>query len=232
MCTGGYQVKRIERARELPPLKQFHWFGIAGSCLMLAGVVVSMIAYVGTEGERFSPLNHFISELGHVGVSRLAGVFNVGLVAAGILYLPFTLGLGAVLGGWWAAAGTLAGVVAAVAVACVGVFPMNNLPPHYAAAMTYFRSGLLTVLLFGVAIQRQRTGHEEIDRRANIASLAAVLAYAVFLVWIEIQPGGASDFHAGLIVARPTLWPSAILEWSILAAMVAWFVVVGACRRR
>jgi hypothetical membrane protein len=225
-------VKSLDRARELPLFRRFHWFGFAGSGLMLACVVVSMVAYVGAEGERFSPLNHFISELGHVGVSRLAGVFNAGLVASGVLYLPFTLGLGAALGGWWAAAGTLVGVVAAVAVACVGVFPMNDLPPHYAAAMTFLRSGLLTVLLFAVAIQRQRPDRKVIDRRANLASLAAVLAYAVFLAWSEIRPGGASDFHAGVIVARPALWPSAILEWAILAAMVAWFIVVGACRRR
>jgi hypothetical membrane protein len=222
----------VERAREHPLMKHFHWFGIAGSLLMVACVIVPMVAYVGTEGEHFSPLNHFISELGHVGVSRLAPVFNAGLVASGILYLPFTLGLGIALGGWWAAAGTVAGLVAAVAVACVGFFPMNNLPPHYAAAMTFFRSGLLTVLLSGIAIQRQRPGRHAVDRRANVASVAAVLAFAAFLLWIQVQPGGASDFHNGLIATRPAIWPSAILEWSILVAMMAWFFVVGACRRR
>ena len=220
------------RARELPPFKQFHWFGLAGSILMLACVTASMLAYVGTGGERFSPLNHFISELGHVGVSRLAAVFNAGLVASGALYLPFTLGLGMTLGGWWAAAGTLAGLVAAVAVACVGFFPMNDLPRHYAAAMTFFRFGLLTVLFFAVAIQRQRPGRRAIDRRANVASLATVLAFAAFLAWIGVQPGGSSDFHGRAISARPAVWASAMLEWSILVTMVAWFFVVGACRRR
>jgi hypothetical membrane protein len=225
-------VNLIERAREHRLMKHFHWFGIAGSVLMLAGVTVSMIAYIGIEGERFSPLNHFISELGQVGVSRLAAVFNAGLVASGVLYLPFTLGLGIALGSWWAAAGTAAGLVAAVAVACVGFFPMNNLPPHYTAAMTFFRSGLLTVLLSGIAIQRQRPGQRAVDRRANLAGVVAVLTFAAFLLWVQFQPGGASDFQNGVIAARPAVWPSAILEWSILVAMVAWFFVVGALRRR
>jgi hypothetical membrane protein len=221
----------VERARNHPLSKHFHWFGIAGSVLMLACVIIAMVAYVGTEGQRYSPLNHFISELGLVGVSRLALVFNAGLVASGVLYLPFTLGLGAAIGGWWAAAGTLAGLVAAVAVACVGFFPMNDLPPHIAAAMTFFRSGLLTVLLFGIAIQRQRPGRLAVDRRANVAGVVAVLAFAGFLLWMQLQPGSASGFSEGVIVDRPAVWPSAILEWSILVAMVAWFFVVGACRR-
>ncbi len=229
---GGYQVKSLERVRELPLFKRFHWYGFAGSGLMLACVVVSMVAYVGADGERFSPLNHFISELGHVGVSRFAGVFNTGLVVSGILYLPFSLGLGAVLGGWWAAAGTLAGVVSAVAVAGVGVFPMNDLPPHIAAAMLFFRSGLVAVLLFAVAIQRQRPDRKVIDRRANIAGLATVLAFAVFIAWIETRPGGSTGFQVSAFSDRPAVWPSAILEWSILATLVAWFIVVGACRRR
>ena len=222
----------VERAREHPLMKHFQWYGIAGSVLLLACVAVAMSGYLGTEGERFSPLNHFISELGHVGVSRLAIVFNAGLVAAGVLYLPFTLGLGAALGSWWAAAGAVAGLVAAVAVACVGFFPMNDLPPHYTAAMTFFRSGLLTVLLFGIAIQRQLPDRRVVDRRANLAGVVAVFAYAAFLLWIQFRPGGASDFHSGVIASRPAVWPSAILEWSILVAMMAWFFVVGACRRR
>jgi hypothetical membrane protein len=224
-------MKWIERLREFPPLKRYYLFGMAGSIVVLACVLAPMAAYSGRAGERYSPLNHFISELGEVGVSRLAPVFNIGLVAAGVLYVPFVLGLGAAVGGWWAAAGTLAGLVSAVSVACVGVFPMNNLPPHYAAAMTFFRSGLVTILLFGIAIQRQHPDRRVVDRRANIAGIAAALAYASFLVRIQVLPGRASDFHADLLAARPAIRPSAVLEWSILVAMIAWFFVVGACRR-
>jgi hypothetical membrane protein len=223
-------MKWIERVREFLPFKRFHLFGMAGSILVLAGVLVPMAVYVGRAGERYSPLNHFISELGEVGVSRLAPVFNAALVAAGVLYVLFVLGLGAAVGGWWAAAGTLAGLVSAMSAACVGVFPMNDLAPHIAAAVTFFRSGLVTVLLFGIAIQRQRAGRRAVDRRSNIAGIAAATAYATFLLWMAARPGSTSDFQPAL-VARPDIWPSAILEWSVLVTVIVWFFVVAACRR-
>lgn len=106
---------------------------------------------------------------------------------------------------------------------------MNDFAPHIAAALLFFRSGLVTVPLFGIAIQLQRPGRREIDRRANIAGIAALLAFAAFLVWMQLQPGTASDFQVS--AARPAVWSGAILEWAILVTMIAWFFVVSACRR-
>jgi hypothetical membrane protein len=226
-------MKLVERVRKLPAVNRFHLFGIAGSAVIAACTAVAMAAYTGARGERFSILNHFISELGHVGVSRLALVFNAGLIGAGALYVPFALGLGAMLGGWWAAAGTAAALVAAVSVACVGVFPMNKLAPHIAAAMMFFRSGLVVMLLLGIAIQRQRPDRRVVDRRANIAGVVAVLAYAVFVAWIWRAPDAAGALDPRMLLAdRPRVWATAILEWVLMAASVAWFLVIGLCRRR
>jgi hypothetical membrane protein len=223
-------VKWIDRIREWPLVKRFHWLGLAGSFVLIACVLLPMVAYAGGAGERYSPLNHYISELGEVGVSPLAMVFNAGLVAAGVLYLPFVLGFGVSIGGWWAAAGTAAGIVSAVSVACVGLFPMNNLAAHETAAMTFFRSGLATVLLCGVAIQRQQPGRRVIDRRANIAGAAAVIAYAAFLARMQVRPGSRGGFPPGLLPSHPAVRAGAVLEWSILVTMVVWFFVVAACR--
>jgi len=225
-------MRWVEELRGYPPLNRFHLFGIAGSCAATAGTIGAMIPYVGAQGERFSILNHFISELGRVGVSPLAPLFNGGLVVAGILYVPFALGLGTMLGGWWAAAGTVAALVSAVSVAGVGIFPMNDLQPHIMAAMTFFRSGLLTMLLFGVAIHRQKRERTVVDRRANIAGGVALLAYAAFLAWIWERPGGSSGLDASFGTDRPAVWTAALLEWAVMAASVAWFLVVGLCRKR
>ncbi len=221
----------VEELREFPPFKRFHLFGIVGSVVVTACSIVAGVGYSGASREGYSPLNHFISELGQVGVSRLAVVFNAGLVAAGVLYVPFALGLGTMLGGWWAAAGTVAALVAAASVACVGFFPMNNLQPHIAAATAFFRSGLVTMLLFGIALQRQRPERTVIDRRANIAGLAAFLAYAVFLVWLWPKPGTPSGLGTTGLANRPAIWTGAILEWAVMVATTAWFLVVGLCRR-
>jgi len=224
-------VSWIERARRLPPVRLFHLFGIAGSAAVAAGSAAAAAAYRGAQGEPYSVMNHFISELGRTGVSRLSWAFNGGLIAGGVLFTLFVLGLGITLGGFWAACGTAAGVAATVAVAFVGVFPMNDLQPHIAAAMTYFRSGLAAMLLFGVAIQRQPPSRRVIDRRANAAGFIALFAYALFLVWLASDPGTSSVLSGAALEHRPAVWPSAILEWSVMIASVAWFLVVALCRR-
>jgi hypothetical membrane protein len=60
----------------------FPAWGIAGT--ILAGCIIPSLRYKGRQGQRFSPLNHFISELGERNVSTYARVFNLSLVAAGI----------------------------------------------------------------------------------------------------------------------------------------------------
>jgi hypothetical membrane protein len=187
-----------------------------------------MLPYTGRMGERFSPLNHFISELGQVGVSELAWLFNLGLILGGVLFVPFVAGLALALRSRWRWLGLAAGLVAAASLAGVGLFPMNRLAPHIVAALTYFRAGLVMVLGFGVAILRQRPGERVINRRVNLAGLAALAAYAGFLSYMAWLPeaAGASLDPSGL-TSRPVVWPLAVLEWSILATTVAWFLAVG-----
>ncbi len=43
--------------------------GMAGVLTVLLGSLVAVFFYRGKDGERYSPLNHFISELGEEGVS-------------------------------------------------------------------------------------------------------------------------------------------------------------------
>lgn len=71
-----------------------HICGFLGSAIIVLGSLITAIPYRGKEGESYSILNHFISELGEVGVSRLAPVFNASLIAGGVVLLIFVLGLG------------------------------------------------------------------------------------------------------------------------------------------
>ena len=87
------------------------------------------LRYRGKAGERFSLLNHFISELGEVGVSRGAWAFNGGLALTGLLLLPFVVHLGIVLGGVLGWGGAFFAAAATGGVAAVGIFPMNNRKP-------------------------------------------------------------------------------------------------------
>ncbi len=72
-------------------------------------------------------------------MSPLAWLFNLGLIVGGLFLIPFSLGLGLSLPGWLPKMGIIAGLAAATSLSGVGLFPMNNLPPHITVAQTYFR---------------------------------------------------------------------------------------------
>jgi len=57
--------------------------GLASAGVILFGVVIAAVPYRGHAGEAYSPLNHFISELGEVATSRLAWAFNLGIILGG-----------------------------------------------------------------------------------------------------------------------------------------------------
>ena len=122
-------------------MDKLSWFGITGALLVMLAVAYSAGVYRGRQGESFSLLNHFISELGEVGVSPGARIFNTTLIVGGLLFLPFIFGLGMALGSLLGGLGTLAGLVAGLALAAVGIFPMNDSENHSRSGRTsHYRS--------------------------------------------------------------------------------------------
>jgi hypothetical protein len=59
---------------------------------------------------------------------------------------------------------------------------MNKIQPHGHAAMTYFRSGLLMMLFFNLAIALQQESAQVIPKTYSLAGLPAILSFANFLV--------------------------------------------------
>jgi hypothetical membrane protein len=214
----------------LPRYLRLHYprFGLAGAAVVSVCILITAAAYQGRGGEAYSILNHFISELGEYGVSQLAWLFNAGLIVGGLLFLPFSLGLGLTLPGWLSKMGCLAGVVAGTSLAGVGLFSMNNLDPHIIAAMTYFRSGLFTVVIFGLSIQLQPKGRVVLNKWVNLTSLLAFICYASFLFYMQLPTErDSSALDLSWMVSRPTIWPMAILEWSIFFSTILWFTVLA-----
>jgi hypothetical membrane protein len=81
------------------PIDIIRIFGMTGMGVIVLAIIYSVLQYRGKRGERFSLLNHFISELGETGVSKGARVFNVGLTVGGLVSMPFIIGLGIAFGG-------------------------------------------------------------------------------------------------------------------------------------
>lgn len=202
------------------------------SCLVLTGTAVVVLAivyaalgYRGKRGERYSLFNHFISELGEVGVSGRAWAFNLGMIVGGLLLLPFIIYLGMRLGSVLGWVGTAFGVLAALGVVAIGVFPMNNLEPHVKAAMTFFRSGLAMVIAFGLAIQFQPVGQITIPKTTNLLSLAAAAAFASFLLLPRLkkpETDPVETLDPQKIPQRPRFWALAFVEWLVFFATIFW----------
>lgn len=206
----------------LAQLSRLSPFGIL---VMFVAVALSIAVYRGKRGERFSLLNHFISELGELGVSRAARVFNASLILCGLLLLPFVIHLGVLLDSTLGWIGTVAGVLASLGVAAVGCFPMNDLKLHIPAAMTFFRAGLGMVVFTGLAIQFQPAGELVIPKQANLYSLLAGIAFASFLLLPVIKrsrkdPQKVLDPEAE--PERPRFWWYAFLEWTVFFATILW----------
>ncbi len=204
-----------------------HITGYAGTGMIILAVVFTALVYRGNRGEHFSWLNHFISELGEVGVSRAARLFNSGLLLGGLILLPYIINLGISFGSFLGWLGTAAGIIAVLGVAAVGIFPMNNLKPHAIAAMTYFRAGLAMVFFYGLAILFQSGGNTSIPQEANLLSLLAFLSYGAFLALPMVKnrvdkPEDILDPEQ--IPERPKVWPLAALEWLVFFSTTLWLL--------
>ena len=204
----------------------FRIFSVAGALIAVLGSLLSALYYRGKKGQPYSPLNHFISELGEVGVSKLAWVFNTSLILTGLCLVPAAASLGCLLNSVLSKIAMAAGIVCAISLSLVGVFPMNKLKPHGYAAMTYFRAGLAMVFLFSLAIALQPKPELALPRGFALAGLPPILAFSTFLLLVSCTTQQAEDPLSIEGVERPRVWRLAVVEWLIFVTILLWFVLI------
>jgi len=168
--------------------------------------VITELVYQGTQGELYSPLNHFISELGQRGVSKFAPLFNIGLMIGGVLFALFMLGLGVITG---------------IACGLVGVVPMNNMHIHVPVAMTFFRGGLITILFFTLIFFFDK--QKKISKWMVIPGGITVLAFAAFLTIPKLL-GYATGTSLSVPDVRPAFWLNPFLEWLVFVTVICWII--------
>lgn len=200
---------------------------IAGTSSAILGALIAGLAYRGRQGERYSPLNHYISELGETGISRLAWVFNLGLILSGLCLLLASISLGWLLPGVLSKLGMAAGVISAISLSLVGVYPMNKLTPHTRVALTYFRMGLVMIFIFSIAIAFQPAGSPVLPRLLSLAGAPGVLAFGYFLVYSRVSNDGPEKPLAPLETGRPRVWGMAVSEWAIFLTTIPWLLAVA-----
>ncbi len=204
--------------------------GAAGVGLIGLGMLTSALVYRGRLGEPYSPLNHFVSELGEPNVSQLAWAFNGGLLLGGLFLVVFLVGLGRWIGGWLGALFSLAGFACGISGTLVGAFPMNNLSPHIFWAMNFFNLGLGCMLFFSILALVGRSG---LSRWLALPGGLAAAAFAAFLYLPapSAQAGQNVDPLAAvssmLNAPRPVVWPLAVFEWLAVLAVLGWALTVA-----
>jgi hypothetical membrane protein len=200
--------------------------GVLAFLAIAAGCAWGAVGYVGTAGEPYSPLNHWISELGQLSVAAHAGVFNLMLVVGAASFIVFVVGLwltGPSRLRWvFGPVGSLAGVGGIL----VGLFPMDHPDQHVLAASTFFNLGWIFVALASIAFVRNREARFPVWL-AGVGA-ASVVAFIAFLVSLRTDDFArqrmASD---GPIVGRPDVWVAPILEWATLAGIMAWVLLTS-----
>ena len=193
--------------------------GFVGSVFFMVASIVAASAYTGDAGQQFSPLNHWVSELGEIGVSALALVFNVGLFIGGLAFALFMAALGLLRRSRLAWAYAIIGFIAGVSCALVGVFPMNNRTIHIVVALGFFVLGWIAVALASIDIWRRPD-----PRFARWLPVLGAITVALFLLFLSVY---VPYLYTGTGADRPQFSTATILEWLVALGLIGWVLAAS-----
>jgi hypothetical protein len=197
--------------------------GLGSVGVILLGMLAAAIPYRGYAGEGYSPLTHFISELGEIAASRLAWAFNLGIVLGGIGLGAFLLLLADRLGGRFRIALVVIGAVAGVSGTLVGVFPMDYLATHRVVSDVFFVTGWLVAGIFSLWLVA--APRPDFSRWLLVPGAAVVVVFLTFIaVYTTYRP---ADPEARILVRSDGIWTVPFLEWASLLSLLVWFVCVS-----
>ena len=208
-------------------LAVFKTTGFIVVIITLLGVILPMVVYSGKESEKYSILNHYISEFGERGVSSWAKVFNLFIILSGLGVIICSISLGLGLPGLWAKLGMLFGVVTGVGLMMVGIFPMDDIKPHATAAVTFFRGGLLMVTAFSLAILFPPQNEDIIPRLYGLVGLIPVAAFSTFLILLWNERDHVDQTLSTEGVQHPRVSKFAISEWAVFFSIILWVLVLS-----
>jgi hypothetical membrane protein len=202
------------------------WAGVAAFVVIGLACAWPAFLYRGIVGEPYSPLNHWISELGQLGVSSAAGPFNLGLMLGGAAFSLFGAGLATTSPSRLRWVFGPVGVAAGIGGAFVGAYPMNAGDLHVIAASVFFNLGWIFVALASTAFVRHREPRHPVALAGGGAiSVAAFLAFLVSLRVDEFARRRMAS--SGPISDRPDVWSAPVLEWASLLSIMAWVLLTS-----
>ncbi|MFV0596073.1 DUF998 domain-containing protein [Shewanella sp.] len=203
-------------------------FGFIGVFGLLLGIGVAVLGFEHTETRSFNFLNHTLSELGTYGHSSLAVVLNGGLFFGSLSIAFYCLSSLQTVSGFWGYPFFCALALTFLALACVGLFPVNVYHLHILALKWFFYFGSSSAICYllwaGLNSQRRQP-------LTLLLALVVLLSMMTFLYAPLLELGlteGDRPFYQEMVLQlpRPDLWWPALLEWIGLGSLLAWTVVL------
>ena len=212
-------MREMSRGRD----RRAAFAGIVGGGAIAVGSIATAVAYRGADSERFSPLNHFVSELGELAQSELAGLFNLSLIIGGVCFAVFMSGLALSRPGLLGLVASVAGVLAGIGGAFSGVFPMDHGIAHGLAASIFFNLGWIAVAVASLDFMLRRD--PRLSRVHAILGFVTAVAFIAFLREVAANVSSGGQFAVPEV--RPDVWAVAALEWLTIVGIVGWVLSIS-----
>lgn len=201
--------------------------GLLGSLSIAIGSLFAALVFVGADGERYSPLNHFVSELGEYGVSQGAGVFNFSLMFGGVFIIAFMVTLARDVNNLTGLIFGVLGAASGVFGAAAGVFTVNAPSLHQIVAIGFFGAGAVAVIVFTVYLIAAQ--QDFFPRWLLIPGVLTTISFIVFIV--ALVPNLLSEYPIAAppdMLVRPEFWLVTALEWLVLVSLLVWIFCISA----
>lgn len=204
--------------------KQKLIFGGLGALGVLAFLAIALVSMLGHES--FSLLNSFAGELGKYPagylVSSPALLFNIALIASGLLMCVFFIGYGFQKGSVLFTAVSFFGILTGVLVMAQGIFTLNFAGTHYVFTVMLFASAFFTAASYITACLVNR----EIDLAGIIVAFVCGVASAVFALFVQL--GNMPILLSAPFETRAQLVPFAVVEWAAIVLIFAFVALLSA----
>jgi hypothetical protein len=215
---------RFENDVNLP---DFSWYGLVAWVILLAGIFSSIRGFSGMKKERYSLLNHFVSELGDPRFAKHKTRFAVALISSGILLVPFVVGLGLRFDSLMGNVLVGFGIFSAVSCILVGFVPEDKVKTHFIVAGGFFIGIMLLMLLFAITLILQpMPAFPPWVIGASFGAFALILTFLIHTVSLPKWELERTNEPWAWDDGRPKFWLNPFLEWCAFFAMFGWLFMV------
>ncbi len=154
----------------------------------------------------YTPLNNWLSDLGNPNYNPQGAIFfNLGCIITGIFIIPFFIGLSRWKfdeGGNLLTTAQVMGILSAIFLIMIGIFPETSEPWHWIWSALFFLSLLITLILGNASLW------------SNPKFMRKVAYYGWLVIAVDLFFIAIYNLHTGL--------PRPLMEWTVVFLSLGW----------